>query len=239
MFGISVAPESDISETTRVVRRIASMYAEVARTHGLGHGPGHLEEPWTIDGQLSLVPVYRRSLPDSYLAKLSQSFMAAASTVDEVVPDTDERSLVSSYLRAVASALREELGTVEDDMLEHVGAMTPAAMRFDLIAGLVSKGAAQRVLHAADHTVGQLACQGRPVAFEERVWLEQIAAGRDLADVAVDSGMSERTLYRKLARLRDQFDASSTIELISITQGLGILDAPTSTGLGSTQNGAS
>lgn len=58
---------------------------------------------------------------------------------------------------------------------------------------------------------------------EERVWMARLKEGTRLIDIGIETGFSERSLYRKLAACRRRYDVASNYELVVLFERQGWL----------------
>jgi DNA-binding NarL/FixJ family response regulator len=65
---------------------------------------------------------------------------------------------------------------------------------------------------------------GQPLSPSQLSWLRQLAAGSTVAQLATDSGYSDRAMFRRLRELYHDMGVRTRVEAIVLAQGRGWLD---------------
>lgn len=200
-----------------VARRISGLAEQVVEAHGLGHGPGNLDAPWSKQAQRRAASVYRTYLPESYLEELVAEFIAVARLMNRSAcpPDLeDEWFIVACYLRSVADGLfgpKVLDGTDPPGQVE-IADTTPAVLWPGELAKLYSEAGARRLAEAGDRVNKALASKEVPLTDAERAWVVRLLEGDTVTRIAADSNMSLRTFNRRLRGLWDRLEVEGRID---------------------------
>lgn len=212
--------------------RIAAYGASIREAHQLGHGPGTINELWTHEYQEKAMQVYTQTIPWPYLTNLADQFKAAAREMTVAAAPGGighEWFIVTEYLRAASDVILALAPPSEGHRTTILASSTPSVMQFGLLAEIASVAGAEE-LHAAGSTVRLAMRIGAPnasnsqavvrvetegtqpielLSAHESTLVRRLISGGKVADIAIDLGYSERTLYRQLKSIWKRVGAKS------------------------------
>lgn len=181
--------------------RISRFGESLHEAHLFGVEPGGIL-PWTIDYQRAAFELYLPHLSETYLSQLGSVFAEAAGAAAAL--DGADAEVVTRYLETCSLAITEGLGpTRTSDTTDFtLNDRTPAVMPFTDIAALVARTGAIRLMEAgrAVHELADTPADA-PVSPEELGWLQRLAHGIRIIDLAAETNYSERSMYRHLSDL--------------------------------------
>jgi len=191
--------------------RIRFWAKSVEQAHVFGNRAGDDGKPWELPFQENAARLYRDVLPHDYLERLSAVFLGCSLTMeDHAIPGSlsGDWQIVSSYLTNASEAIATELGLdlfpVWDDPTGSNDPTTPAVVRFDLLAALVSTDGVRRLREAGDNVARHLLAATEteaPLSALQLAVIGDLAQGVRVIDIAVNRGFSTRSLYRELAAI--------------------------------------
>ena len=209
--------------------RVAGYAAELETAHELGARPGGHHKPWSIEYQREAVPIYLSTMSITYLRDLAANFSRAADVLERWAPGPSGAwGIVATYLRSSDQAINEHPSPAprspEPGDILSIAPSTPSAMRFDLLATLVSAEGAARLRRAGNEVVYDVETSARPeLTVSQRALLIEIGAGATAAELAEAHGWSERTIYREMSRIWAALGASNRVEGLLRAKDLGLL----------------
>ncbi len=217
--------------------RIVGFSQSVKEAHELHHGPGPIDEPWQRKFHEKAVQIYTMTIPWDYLVDLATrlcataQYMTARGTQPEIAGDW---IIVADYLRNASDAI---LAYAPEDLVAvatpgPIHSSTPSVMPYALLAELVSADGIAR-LETAGQAVSDRIGDGQsapvpataenPLDEDDAYLLRRIVAGDRVADISVDLGYSERSLYRQLNEIWERIGVSSRAEGIAKATARGWL----------------
>lgn len=135
------------------------------------------------------------------------------------------------YLDAVAASLTEDESqdwrkvrpsTRTTDLPT---AKAPAVIRFDLLAELVEAAVVEQLIEISTSVRDYATAALEPtVTDEERDWLQRLARGERVVEMAIDCGLSQRAMYRALKQLWDKLDVNGRADGMVAATRLGLVD---------------
>ena len=199
----------------------------IAEAHRLGHGPGDLIEPWSMEIQRQAAKIWTETLPAPFLSQVAESYRRCAEFMGNVTPNgsaAGDWGAIQKYLGAVATAIGEnpECAASHDssDLLSTGG--MPEVIRYDKLAAIMHPDSVEK-LRAAAAAVA-LTCRSRSQNAPDEMQLaclQGLANGEKHADLAKRLGYSQRHFQRILADMWHQFEVENTIQGVShaVAQG--------------------
>jgi len=173
-------------------------------------------DPWTDEYQRAAFELYRSHFSDVYLNWLANVFASAVPATASLRGDS--AATVATYLRT-ASEVILEAGPTPGDAPEkyELRNRTPAVMPFTRIAGLVSNAGARALVdagRAVHHRAGHQTAP--PISEEELSWVQRLAQGLRVVDLAEEVNYCERSMYRHLSLVWDRLSVRNRQEAIAL-----------------------
>ncbi len=223
---------NELEGSAIVAERVRWKTAVILEAHDLSVEPGTMREPWTLEAQRRIISIYGMTLPNDFLVKMERDTRVAAGVMDRNWPRGEiERdwSILHRFLTAVSTAIRELPSLDQREPtpgfrsgLQPVG---PAITRFDLIARVLHTDGVLRLQTAAKHSLGY--CR-RPsfdvLTAEELSWLKALSGGGTVIDLAIDSHLSRRTVYRRLDIIWAKLGVDNKAQALVAASAMGLLD---------------
>lgn len=206
----------------------------IEQAHRFGNPAGSDDEPWELPFQQRAAKIYRDVLPEDYLEGLSSIFLGCSLTMeDHPIPGAlgGDWQIVLSYLTNAADAIAHEMGfdlfPAWEDPAGTNEPTTPAVVRFDLLAPLVSVAGAQQLRAAGDNVAQHLLADTNstesPLTQVQLDVLGDLAQGKRVIDIANARGFSTRSLYRELAEMWETLGVSNKQQGIALAADSGWL----------------
>jgi len=211
--------------------------------HHFGHGPGQAEHLCDPDLHARAAAVHSKTLPLEYLERTARSFAECSRLMTQFAaqPPTDPLppgwATFIEYLDVVAMSLTGD--AQHDRQYDHArpdptvsdAVAAPAVIRYDLLAELMSISVVKELIEISASVRAYAARAMRPsITDEELGWLQRLAHGDRVLDIALDSGLSERTMHRSLQQLWPKLGAHGRADGMITASRLGLLDPPEDTG---------
>lgn len=214
-------------------RRLRRFAESLKQGHEFGSGPGHHDEPWSLEFQrLCVAEVYLKTLSWQYLVNTGAAFADCADLMVLNSRPSDEPQdwlIVQQFLRSCAEAISEaapdNVELKETKTADDISSRAPAVVPFGSIASLVSVEGAARLAaagSAVERTCSRLG--GNPLSESEQVWLKRLSRGDRTIDIARDHGYAERSLYRALSELWERLGVANRSEAIALATKNGWID---------------
>jgi DNA-binding CsgD family transcriptional regulator len=220
-------------ELLAALGRLASFCELIAEAHGFGLRPGTL----TLEDRefhLNARPRYVGLLKGTQLEATARFYRRCADQLHETPHDgaalTVDAHRVHKYLDNVASTLIVE-GSVDTSASAETFVATvllPNLAFLDLALLLSATnvvemhGSAARLFQSLSHRTDEGAVRYR-LTIEEVALLGLIANGRTMAQIGVDMGWSERSLYRQIRHVCRTLGVHSRVEAVAEAARLGLL----------------
>lgn len=214
--------------------RIRFWAQSVEQAHQFGTPPGSDDEPWELPFQVEAAKVYRDILPSPYLERLASVFLGCSLTMeDHAIPGGLARDwqIVLAYLENASQAIADEMGfdlfPVWEDPSDHGEPTTPAVVRFDLLAGLVTTDGVRKLRVAGDLVATHLRNKNSaeaPLTAQQLLILGDLAKGERVIDIAIARGFSTRSLYRELSVMWETLAVSNKQQAIALAVENGWLN---------------
>lgn len=214
--------------------RIRFWADSIEQAHRFGNPAGTNDAPWELPFQQRAAQIYRDVLPETYLEGLSAVFLGCSLTMeDHPIPGAlgGDWQIVLSYLTNASYAIADEMAfdlfPAWEDPAGNNEPTTPAIVRFDLLAPLVSATGA-RALHSAGdnvakHLLANTSTAEMPLTQVQLDILGDLARGVRVIDIANARGFSTRSLYRELADMWETLGVSNKQQGIALAADKGWL----------------
>ena len=178
--------------------------------------------------------VYAEALPAWYQIAVVSLYRQCSDTMAEVsitgALDEDWTIVRQHLINAVQAmerhlAAQPESARSEPAALAEIGDHEPVVVRFDRLAALTTSAGAHRLKQAALAVQGEVS--GRtavPLNEGQTRLLKAVSSGVAVADLTVEFGYSERSLYRELAALWKALGVPDRLQAIRKAAAEGLLD---------------
>ena len=202
---------------------------------GVPEGPHR--EPWTAEYHREAVRVYSESLPWTYQRDMARLFRdSERAMAGRLIPSdlAEDWAIITAYMHEAADSIEEWLASgeprtqrsglaVSPDLMTNIS--IPRVVHWDALAGLTTQDGTRRLKNACV-AVKQYFDAEVPRSLEpsERLMLERLASGAAIADVASEMGLSERSMYRELAKLWDKLGVSGRAAGVHKATAEGLID---------------
>lgn len=200
---------------------------------GVTEGPH--PQPWTAEYHQDAVAVYSESLPPSYQRDVARLFHITATAMNQRMIRAElaeDWTIVAAYMHNAAASINTWFATHPSsvDWSGPVVSTSPAAepaspriVHWDHLAALTTHQGIHR-LKAASVAVKHHFDADAPRSLDttEVAVLERLSSGTAIADIAMQLGYSERSMYRELSKLWTKLGVSNRSEGLhkATTQGL-------------------
>jgi hypothetical protein len=200
---------------------------------GVAEGPH--PEPWTAEFHREAVHVYSESLPRLYQRDVARLFRDSETAMaGRLIPSelAGHWAIVTAYMREAAGSIEDWLASGEPSSLPsgparalELTADNPRVVHWDALAGLTSRAGVRRLKLVAEAVQRHFDADAPPSlkAFE-RSMLKGLASGAAIADLAIELGSSQRSMYRELSRLWDKLGVSGRAAGLQKATAEGLID---------------
>ncbi len=172
-------------------------------------------QPWAPDYHREAVHVYGESLPWTYQRDIARLFRDSESAIAGVLISAElaeDWAIVVAYMREAAGSIEDWLASGEPASRRSAPARSPEleegpprVVHYDGLARLTTRAGVLRLKLAADAVRQHLDADApASLAAAEQTMLKRLASGVPIADLAVELGFSERSMYREMSRLWDK-----------------------------------
>lgn len=222
--------------------RIAAGAAAIVEAHRLGIAEGPHEQPWTPEYHRDAVRIYAETLPPAYEIAVAALFGPSADAMDGgTIPArlAEDWIIVHDYLRCASEAISAFLPT--PDSVHHAAEALstqieaqdtpPTIIHYDELAALTTREGAGRLQRAAAAVRAHLEHPAPETLDDrERHLLTRLSEGAAIAQIAVEVGYSERSIYRALASLWKKLGVPGRADGVSMALAEGLLKSPNPAG---------
>ena len=184
--------------------------ASILQAEGFETVPLLTLDDWT-PGSGGAVVIVRSSVPPDALGDFNREHphIPVLGVIDLV-----DVSTFAAWVRAGAVGVLSE----SDDPADYVHAISTARNGRAPVPFKILRAMAQRVPTSDDLSTWANA--------DEQMWLQEMASGRTVAELAAELGYSERAMFRNLRRLYVRLGVKNRTEALLWADRSGVLDTP-------------